>query len=119
MNELTDFEPAEILRVLAEHEVEFIVMGGLASALHGAEYVTIDLDGTPRRTAKNLDRLSAALEILDARIRVVGIPDGLPFSHDGPSLGQSAVWSLQTRFGDLDLALEPAGFGGGWDELRP
>jgi hypothetical protein len=119
MNELTKFEPAEILRVLAEHDVEFVVIGGMAAALHGADYITVDLDVTPRRTLENLDRVSSALEVLDARIRVVGIPDGLPFSHDGRSLGQSAVWNLQTRFGDLDLAMEPAGFDGGWDDLHP
>jgi hypothetical protein len=119
MAELTEFEPAEILRVLAEHAVEFVVIGGLAAALHGADYLTVDLDVTPRRTRANLERLSAALAELEARIRVAGIPDGMPFSHDGRSLGGAAVWNLRTKFGDLDLAMEPAGFAEGWDDLHP
>jgi len=119
VNELREFEPAEILRVLADHDVEFVVIGGMAAALHGADYVTVDIDVTPRRTRENLERLSAALEALDARIRVVGIPDGVPFSHDGRSLGGAAIWNLRTRFGDLDLAMEPAGFAEGWDDLHP
>jgi hypothetical protein len=63
--------------------------------------------------------LSAALVELDARIRVEGLPEGVPFAHDGASLGRALVWNLRTRFGHLDVAMEPAGFPEGWTELHP
>lgn len=119
MSEPTRFRPDEILRVLAEHQVEFVVIGGLAAVLHGADYITTDIDVTPRRTRENLDRLSAALDALDARIRVAVLPEGVPFSHDGRSLGRALVWNLQTPYGDLDLTMEPAAFADGWDDLHP
>ena len=119
MPEPQPFRPDEILRVLAEHRVEFVVIGGLAAALHGADHVTTDIGVTPRRSGENLDRLSAALRSLDARIRVAAVPEGVPFAHDGRSLGQSQMWHLQTRYGDLDLAMAPAAFAEGWDALHP
>lgn len=40
-----------------------------------------------------------------------GIPEGLPFSHDAASLAQMTMLNLVTKFGDLDVALDPAGVG--------
>jgi hypothetical protein len=40
---------------------------------------------------------------------VDGIPEGLAFSHDVASLAQMTTLNLVTRFGDLDVAFEPAG----------
>jgi hypothetical protein len=112
------FDPAEILRALAAHDVDFVVIGGIAAALHGTDHVTTDVDIAPSTAADNLGRLSAALDDLGARIRVEGIAGGLAFDHDGPSLAGAGVWNLTTRAGDLDIAFHPAGTGG-WDDLRP
>lgn len=38
------FDPAAIIRVLVEHKVEFIVVGGIAATLNGAIIATQDLD---------------------------------------------------------------------------
>jgi hypothetical protein len=57
----------------------------------------------------NLARLSAALTELGARIRVEGIPDGLPFSHDAASLMGITTLNVVTKFGPLGLATQPAG----------
>lgn len=110
------FAPERILRVLAEHDVEYVLIGGLAAVVHGADQVTQDVDVTPKNQPANLDRLSAALHDLNARIRVEGIPDGLAFDHDGASLARANVWNLTTDAGDLDITFRPTGTEG-YDDL--
>lgn len=92
------------------------MIGGLAATVHGSPYNTTDIDITPERGAKNLERLSAALRELNARIRVEGEPGGVPFDHDGDSLGR-VDWNLVTDEGDLDITFVPAGTGG-YEDLR-
>ncbi len=59
----------EILRILSKHEVEYIVVGGVAAVLHGAPVATFDLDALIRISEENAERLINALEELDARYR--------------------------------------------------
>ena len=111
------FDPDQILRVLSEQGVEFVLIGGYAAALHGSNHLTFDIDITPSRAPSNLDRLSSALHELGARVRVEGIDGGLAFEHDGPSLARVDVWNLVTDAGDLDLSFEPSGTEG-WPDCR-
>lgn len=111
-----DFDPAAILGALNEQGVRYVLIGGFAAGIHGSPYVTTDVDVTPAVDAANLERLSAALTVLEARIRTDGIPEGLAFRHDGASLALGNVWNLATRSGDLDLALIPSGTSG-YDDL--
>jgi len=106
---VTGFDPDALLNVLHRHEVRYVLIGGLAAALRGSATPTFDVDITPATDPSNLGRLSAALTELDARIRVDGIPKGVPFSHDSVSLAQMTTLNLVTRFGDLDIAFDPAG----------
>lgn len=119
MADAATFRPAEILEVLARHGVHYVVIGGLAATLHGAAYVTLDLDIAPAIDRANLDRLSAALRDLEARIRVVGSAEDeeFAFDHSGESLARAKVWNLATRSGYLDICVEPAGTGG-YEDLR-
>ena len=57
-----------ILRTLAKHRVDFIVVGGIAAVLDGVPAQT-DLDIVHSRSADNLSRLVAALIELDAHCR--------------------------------------------------
>lgn len=113
------FRPAEILAALARHEVAYVLIGGLAATLHGAAYVTFDLDITPRADRANLQRLSDALKELDAKVRLADRPEepGLDFDHSGESLGRARVWKLTTNAGSLDICMTPAGTAG-YDDLR-
>jgi predicted nucleotidyltransferase len=113
-----EFEPERILRALAAHDVDFVLIGGLAAATHGSPFLTQDVDVTPERSAANLDRLSIALKELDARIRTQGVEGGLHFDHDGESLAAAGVWNLTTRYGDLDVSFVPNGTEGYPDLLR-
>lgn len=106
---MTEFDPDRLLQVLHRHELRYVLIGGLAAALRGSATPTFDVDITPAANAANLARLSAALTELGARIRVDGIPEGLPFSHDAASLAQMTTLNLVTRSGDLDIAFDPAG----------
>ncbi|MFO0968723.1 MAG: hypothetical protein U0793_24465 [Gemmataceae bacterium] len=58
-----------ILKKLADHQVEFILIGALSAVLQGAPISTFDVDIVHRRTPENLQRLVAALEDLDAYYR--------------------------------------------------
>lgn len=63
------FDFRRALMVLAAHEVEFVVVGGISAILRGAPVVTFDLDLVHRRTPENVRRLLAALRSIDARYR--------------------------------------------------
>lgn len=103
---------ADILELLAEHEVEFIVVGMTAGILHGAPVTTVDLDVVHRRTPGNVARLLRALEALDAVYR--HDPRGLRprESH----LSGPGHQLLRTTLGDLDC-LGAIDQDRGYDEL--
>lgn len=54
---------------LVAHDVEFIVVGGMAAVLQGAPVHTIDLDIVYALSASNIDRLELALTELGAVFR--------------------------------------------------
>ena len=62
-------DPACIFRALAEHDVEYVLIGGLAAVLHGSSAMTNDADILPSKYEDNLRHLSDCLRSLDARIR--------------------------------------------------
>lgn len=105
-------DPAGIFRVLAEHEVEYVLIGGLAAVLHGSPAMTNDADIVPEHDEENLARLSGALRSLDARLRAESDPDGIAFDPHPALLAQMAIADLTTRCGDLDVAFAPAGIEG-------
>jgi predicted nucleotidyltransferase len=111
-----DFVPHEILAVLERHGVRYVLIGGLAAILHGATHVTTDADIVPQEGRDNLERLSGALRELNARIRVAGEPDGIPFDHSGASLPRVRIWNLVTDRGNLDVTFVPSGTRG-YDDL--
>jgi predicted nucleotidyltransferase len=103
--------------LLADHGVEFIVVGGQAEALMGSARVTYDVDLCYRRTTHNLKRLAAALGTLHLTLR--GAPPDLKFRLDGAALalGQNYTFEVDGEY-PLDLLgyLEPIG---GYEELLP
>lgn len=113
---MTDFDPVSMLRILRSHDVAFVVVGGVAARLRGAPLLTQDVDITPDPTAVNLERLAAALEEMEARLRSASEPEGIGFPVDADLLTTKELWTLTTTYGDLDLVLEPAGFAG-FEEL--
>jgi hypothetical protein len=111
---MTDFR--ELLSVLANGGVEFLVVGGAAAIAHGAARLTQDLDVVYRRSPENIQRLAVALEGLAPYPR--GAPPGLPFLWDAETVARGLNFTLTTNVGDLDLLGEITG-GGGYDDLLP
>ena len=60
----------QILRVLVRHNVEFVIVGGVAAVLQGVPVTTADLDIVHRRSEANVARLLAALDVLAAHSRL-------------------------------------------------
>jgi predicted nucleotidyltransferase len=111
------FTPQEILAALDRHAVRYVLIGGLAAILHGAPHVTTDVDIVPEEALRNLERLSAVLRELNARIRVAGEDRGVPFRHDAESLVRVRIWNLVTDLGNLDITFVPSGTQG-YEDLR-
>lgn len=111
------FAPQEILAALDRHGVRYVVIGGLAAILHGAPHVTTDVDIVPEEALRNLERLSVVLRELNAKIRVAGEEDGVPFGHDADSLARVRIWNLVTDVGNLDITFQPSGTYG-YEDLR-
>lgn len=55
------FDPLAIVGVLAEHDVRYVLCGGVAARLHGSDLLTEDLDLVADLDVANLRRLAAAL----------------------------------------------------------
>lgn len=105
---VTDFE--RLLRALAEHDVDFVIIGGIALVLHGSARVTQALDICYARDDENLRRLSQALTPFAPTQR--GAPPELPFRLDPPTLKAGLNFTLQTAAGDVDVLGEVTGVGG-------
>lgn len=105
-----------LIRLLAAAEIEFIVVGGIAAAIHGSAHITWDLDVVYRRTPENLDKIALALQPLNPYLR--GAPAGLPFRLDAVTLSRGLNFTLTTTLGDLDLFGELTG-GGAYERLEP
>ena len=89
--------------------VRFIIVGGVAAAVHGSRRVTDDLDLLFDTTPDNLDRLSELLAGWRAYPR--GIEPGLPFIMDAQTLHGTEVLTLTTDRGLLDLMAAVKGVG--------
>src|SRR5215211_8039071 len=51
----------DVFASLEKHQVEYVIIGGIASILHGVPRATFDLDLLIRATPENADRLLVAL----------------------------------------------------------
>jgi predicted nucleotidyltransferase len=111
---MTQFE--KLLHLLSGAGVEFIVVGGVAAAAHGAARTTLDLDVVYSRTQENLSRMVAALSGINPYPR--GAPPGLPFRWDVRTLQFGTNFTLTTSLGYVDLLGEITG-GGTYEDLQP
>lgn len=102
-------DAAGIIHRLAAAKVEFVVIGGMAMRTHGSAHITEDLDVCYRRTPENFAALVAALAPLHPYLR--GVPPGLPFRLDVPTVAAGLNFTLTTDLGPLDLLGEVSGIG--------
>lgn len=89
----------EVLRTLRAHQVELIVVGGMAAVIGGAPVVTRDVDVLRRRSPENVQRCLAALTELDAVFR----GDSRRLRPQASHLDGAGPLLLETRYGVLDV----------------
>ena len=100
-------EPA--IQSLADNNVDFVIVGGVAIKIHSSAYVTLDLDFCYSRTKENLSKIVAALSRFNPRPR--NFPENLPYFFDERSLQNATNFTFETTIGDIDLLGEVAGVG--------
>jgi nucleotidyltransferase AbiEii toxin of type IV toxin-antitoxin system len=102
-----EFDPSPFFELLIRHDVDFVVIGGIAAASLGSARATIDIDIAYAREGENLERLAQALREAEATLR--GAPPDLPFLLDAETLEAGQNFTFTTRFGPLDILGDPAG----------
>lgn len=106
-----------LLAILSRNRVEFIIIGGVAGAVHGSTRATYVLDIVYRRTPENIQRLVEALTPLAPYLR--DAPPNLPLVFfDVSTVTAGLNFMLATNLGACDLFGEVAG-GGTYEALRP
>lgn len=110
------FDPLRTLQVLQDHEVRYVLIGGLAGQVRGAPLTTQDIDVCYERSPDNLARLAAALVALNARLRVAHVDEDLPFILDARTLAAGDSFTFTTDAGDVDVLGTPLGTRG-YDDL--
>ena len=106
----------QLLAVLHDAGVEFIIVGGVAARAHGSARLTDDIDISYARSKSNLARIVTALSPLDPYLR--GAPPGLPFDWSAATLRAGLNFTLTTSLGSIDLLGEITG-GGLYEDLLP
>jgi hypothetical protein len=109
VSEVAAFDPERLIKALSHHHVKFVLIGALAARLHGFPRLTADADITPADDKRNVERLAAALEDLDAKVYTESVPEGLVFDRSAAALSRALMWNLVTNAGRLDIAFQPAG----------
>jgi hypothetical protein len=104
---------AELLRVLAIGQVDFVLVGGVAAAAHGSPRGTQDLDIVYRRGTDNMTALVRALAPSEPYLR--GALPGLPFRFDEVTVAAGLNFALTTSLGSIDLFGEIPG--GDYEDL--
>jgi predicted nucleotidyltransferase len=110
----TPLDAERILRALAEHKIDYVLIGGLAVQTHGHVRTTNDADLIPAPDPANLARLATALRSLEARVLNPGEEKA---EIDAKMLSRATIWQFASRDGDIDVMHEVPG-GRSYDELN-
>jgi hypothetical protein len=114
---LSEFDLRALLACLHEHNVRFVVIGGVAVGAHGYVRGTEDLDLVPDPDPSNLERLVEALAKLDSTLPTV---EGRAFdpTTDAGVIRRGGNVTADTRFGGLDVVQRARGVPGYSDLKR-
>lgn len=103
-----------IFRVLAEHDVDYVLVGGLAVQTHGHIRTTVDVDIYPRPERENLERLANALNALRAKVLNANAGD---LMIEASMLPRATLWQFSTPHGAVDVLHDAPG-APPYEELR-
>ena len=96
-------EFGKLIARLIEHHVEFVIVGGYAATIHGASYITFDLDvcaPCELSNEENLRKLHAALADLHPYHRMTMTKR--PFVFPPRNVEETGNIYLKTDWGQLD-----------------
>lgn len=103
------FDPEALVFAFAEGDVDFVLIGGYGTNLHGAARLTYDVDLIVEQSAENLDRAADTLNDLEWRFRVENMTDaemlevaGRDAVITGDQL-RNRTSTFTTEYGDLDV----------------
>jgi hypothetical protein len=102
----------EALRTLSLHDVEFVVVGDVAEAIHNRGGFVAGLAVVPGAYGRNAERLTTALSAMDAELGIAGTRAETQFDYRRMDLREIAPCSFITRHVDIDVNFEPPGTGG-------
>lgn len=94
-----------LLEKLDAHDVEYVIIGGIAVGLHGHARATKDLDIMIEPSPANVERLWAFIEDVDAEPLALDdfSADELPLPFEPASILKGGNWLLHTRLGRVDV----------------
>ena len=98
----------QLLELLSRHEVDFIVVGGVAAILEGVPITTLDLDVVYDRSPENLERLLGVLQTVEASYRD---PAGRHIVPTVEKLATLRMNLLRTNLGPFDAIASIHGAG--------
>ncbi|MGH2942800.1 MAG: hypothetical protein ACRDLN_08520, partial [Solirubrobacteraceae bacterium] len=109
-----ELDPAllETLRTLQLHDVEFVLAGDVAEAIHNRGGFVSGVAIVPGSYGRNVERLNGALQALDAELGIAGAPAATQVDYRRSDLRELAPCSFITLYVDIDVNFEPAGTGG-------
>src|SRR2546425_12889133 len=94
------FDAGALVRVLQRHEVDFVIIGGIAGQLWGSSTGTQGLDICYAREKPNLEHLAEALPELHAKLR--GGKGDVPFRLDARTLFNGDSFTVTNDIGAPD-----------------
>jgi hypothetical protein len=100
-------DAGRILHALAEHRVDYLVIGGLTVQAHGHVRTTQDVDLLPDPAPENVDRLATALRSL--RAGPAGEGHRGNFLLEAADILAADPLSLDTDAGGVDVHRSPPG----------
>ena len=105
----------DLLRLLAEANVEFVLIGGMAAVIHGSPRITEDTDVCAPLDDANIQRIALALQPYHPRFRFH--PKLPPLPTEPTALHGFRTLNLETDLGKIDVLSEVTGVGG-YDDVK-
>lgn len=106
-----------ILKTVGDHQVDYILIGGVNFLLNHRPDLTFDVDLWIEDSGSNHDRTSSALHVLGAEWGKTEA-DWHPVGPDSPWLQQQNVFCLTSRFGAIDIFREVRGLESKYSECK-
>jgi hypothetical protein len=97
------------LQTLEAQDVEFVLVGDVAQAIYDNGGFVSGVAIVPGAYSRNVDRLCAALILLDAELGIAGKVDERPLDLRRADLRELAPCSFMTSKADVDVDFEPHG----------